>query len=152
MAEDFKDTDYHMVIGSGMLWGEAYDYAMCILEEMQWIKTKSIHAAEFFHGTIELCEEGTSLILSLIHISRSSTFQMLGSSKTSIFRAKRSSPRWHCRRIRRLAALRTHKMCIRDRQRQARAHGQQAGAPQRAGQPLSLIHIYLLYAGPFDGS
>lgn len=63
MAEDFKDTDYHMVIGSGMLWGEAYDYAMCILEEMQWIKTKSIHAAEFFHGTIELCEEGTSLIM-----------------------------------------------------------------------------------------
>lgn len=63
MAEDFKDLDYHMVIGSGMLWGEAYDYAMCILEEMQWIKTKSIHAAEFFHGTIELCEEGTSLIM-----------------------------------------------------------------------------------------
>lgn len=63
MAEEFKDLDYHMVIGSGMLWGEAYDYAMCILEEMQWIKTKSIHAAEFFHGTIELCEEGTSLIM-----------------------------------------------------------------------------------------
>ena len=30
---------------------------------MQWIKTKSIHAAEFFHGTIELLEEGMSLIL-----------------------------------------------------------------------------------------
>ena len=43
MAVEHKDTDYHMVIGSGMLWGEAYDYAMCILEEMQWIKTKSIH-------------------------------------------------------------------------------------------------------------
>lgn len=39
MAVEHKDTDYHMVIGSGMLWGEAYDYAMCILEEMQWIKT-----------------------------------------------------------------------------------------------------------------
>lgn len=63
MAAEHKDTDYHMVIGSGMLWGEAYDYAMCILEEMQWIKTKSIHAAEFFHGTIELLEEGMSLIL-----------------------------------------------------------------------------------------
>ena len=36
---------------------------MCILEEMQWIKTKSIHAAEFFHGTLELVEPGTSLIL-----------------------------------------------------------------------------------------
>ncbi|RGB65025.1 MULTISPECIES: SIS domain-containing protein [Oscillospiraceae] len=63
MAEHHKDTDYHMVIGGGNLWGEAYDYAMCILEEMQWIKTKSIHAAEFFHGTLELVEEDTSLIL-----------------------------------------------------------------------------------------
>lgn len=63
MAEKHKDTDYHMVIGSGYLWGEAYDYAMCILEEMQWIKTKSIHAAEYFHGTLELVEEDTSLIL-----------------------------------------------------------------------------------------
>ena len=63
MAESFKDVDYHMVVGSGMLWGEAYDYAMCILEEMQWLKTKSIHAAEYFHGTIELTEEDTSMIL-----------------------------------------------------------------------------------------
>ena len=63
MAARHKDTDYHMVIGSGMMWGEAYDYAMCILEEMQWIKTKSIHAAEYFHGTLELVEEDTSLIL-----------------------------------------------------------------------------------------
>ena len=63
IAEKHKNTDYHMVVGSGMLWGEAYDYAMCILEEMQWIKTKSIHAAEFFHGTLELVEEEMSLIL-----------------------------------------------------------------------------------------
>ena len=63
MAKEHKETDYHMVIGSGMLWGEAYDYAMCILEEMQWIKTKSIHAAEYFHGTLELVEKDTSLIL-----------------------------------------------------------------------------------------
>ena len=63
MAERHKDTDYHMIVGSGYVWGEAYDYAMCILEEMQWIKTKSIHAAEFFHGTLELVEEDTSIIL-----------------------------------------------------------------------------------------
>ena len=62
-AARHKDTGYHMVIGAGMLWGEAYDYAMCILEEMQWIKTKSIHAAEYFHGTLELVEKDTSLIL-----------------------------------------------------------------------------------------
>lgn len=63
MANAHKDTDYHMVVGSGMLWSEAYDYAMCILEEMQWIKTKSIHAAEFFHGTLELLEKDTSIIM-----------------------------------------------------------------------------------------
>ena len=63
LAKKHKDTAYHMVIGSGAMWGEAYDYAMCILEEMQWIKTKSIHAAEFFHGTLELVEKDTSLLL-----------------------------------------------------------------------------------------
>ena len=31
LAKKFKNVDYHMVIGGGMLWGEAYDYAMCIL-------------------------------------------------------------------------------------------------------------------------
>ena len=36
-------SGYWGFIGGGMLWGEAYDYAMCILEEMQWIRTKSIH-------------------------------------------------------------------------------------------------------------
>lgn len=28
MAVEHKDTDYHMVIGSGMLWGEAYDLSL----------------------------------------------------------------------------------------------------------------------------
>ncbi len=63
LAEKHKDTKYHMVVGSGNMWGQAYFYAMCILEEMQWIHTKSIHAAEFFHGTLELVEEGTSIIM-----------------------------------------------------------------------------------------
>lgn len=62
-AEHNKNVDYHMVVGSGILWGKAYSYAMCILEEMQWIPSKSIHAAEFFHGTLELVESDTSIIL-----------------------------------------------------------------------------------------
>lgn len=36
---------------------------MCILEEMQWIKTRPVHASDFFHGTLELVEEDTSIIL-----------------------------------------------------------------------------------------
>ncbi len=62
-AKGHKDTGYFMVIGAGAVWGETYDYAMCILEEMQWIKTKSIHSAEFFHGTLELVEEDTPLLV-----------------------------------------------------------------------------------------
>ncbi|MDN3018066.1 SIS domain-containing protein [Paenibacillus sp. BSR1-1] len=62
-AVAYKDEPYHMVVGSGSTWGRAYSYAMCVLEEMQWIKTKSIHAAEFFHGTLELVDENTSMIL-----------------------------------------------------------------------------------------
>lgn len=66
-AEQFaikhKDTSYHMLVGAGNLWGNTYSYAMCILEEMQWIRSKSIHAAEFFHGTLELVEEDTSVVL-----------------------------------------------------------------------------------------
>lgn len=63
IAARLKGHSYHMIVGSGMLWGEAYDYAMCILEEMLWQKTKAVHAAEFFHGTLELVEKDTSILL-----------------------------------------------------------------------------------------
>ena len=36
---------------------------MCILEEMQWIRTRPIHGADFFHGTLELVEPEVSVIL-----------------------------------------------------------------------------------------
>lgn len=62
-ADYHKETPYHILVGSGIMWGDTYNYAMCILEEMQWIRTKSIHAAEFFHGTLEVVEEDTSVIL-----------------------------------------------------------------------------------------
>lgn len=38
---------------------------MCVLEESQWIRTKSVSSPEFFHGTLELLEEDvcTTLLL-----------------------------------------------------------------------------------------
>ena len=36
---------------------------MCILEEMQWIRTRPVHASDFFHGTLELVEPGVSVIV-----------------------------------------------------------------------------------------
>ena len=47
-----------MFIGSGALWGETILFSMCILEEMQWKRTRYITSADFFHGTLELVEPG----------------------------------------------------------------------------------------------
>ena len=60
---DEKDKEYQIWTGSGMTWGHTYSMAMCVLEECQWLRTKSVNSAEFFHGTIELCEEDTSIFL-----------------------------------------------------------------------------------------
>lgn len=63
LAQKYKDTPYHILSGTGVDWGQTYYYGMCILEEMQWIKTRPVHASDFFHGTLELVEEDTSIIL-----------------------------------------------------------------------------------------
>jgi fructoselysine-6-phosphate deglycase len=63
LANDIKDVGYHIITSAGNTWAEAWYYGTCILEEMQWIKTRPIHAADFFHGTLELLEEDTSLLI-----------------------------------------------------------------------------------------
>ncbi|WP_432563910.1 SIS domain-containing protein [Kineococcus sp. SYSU DK003] len=63
IAETIKDEPYHIITGAGSVWPEAYYYGMCILEEMQWIRTRPVHASDFFHGTLELVEAGVSVIV-----------------------------------------------------------------------------------------
>lgn len=60
-AREIKDEQHHIITGSGNAWYEAWYYAMCILEEMQWIWTRPVQASDFFHGTLELLEPDTSL-------------------------------------------------------------------------------------------
>ncbi|TQS25940.1 SIS domain-containing protein [Microbispora sp. KK1-11] len=62
-ADAHKDSDYYFLIGGGNLWGFTYLYSMCILEEMQWLRTTRVHSAEFFHGSLELVEENTSVLV-----------------------------------------------------------------------------------------
>jgi Predicted phosphosugar isomerases len=62
-AEKHKETDYHFLVGSGNLWGYTYLYSMCVMEECQWLHTTRVHAAEFFHGSLELIQKDTSVIL-----------------------------------------------------------------------------------------
>jgi fructoselysine-6-phosphate deglycase len=63
LAATIKNSPYHIISGAGSTWPEAFYYGMCILEEMQWIRTRPVHASDFFHGTLELVEEGVSVIL-----------------------------------------------------------------------------------------
>ena len=55
--------DWHIFTAAGNAWPEAYYFGMCILEEMQWIRTRPVHAADFFHGTLELVEPGVSVVV-----------------------------------------------------------------------------------------
>lgn len=49
----------HYFVGAGNQYGAVYSYAMCYWEEQHWMRTKSIHSAEFFHGTLEIVERDT---------------------------------------------------------------------------------------------
>lgn len=63
LAVAIAADDYHMMIGAGSTWPQAHYYGMCILEEMQWIRTRPVHASDFFHGALELVEPGVSVII-----------------------------------------------------------------------------------------
>ncbi len=60
-----KDEPYQIWVGSGSTWGFTYDMAMCILEECQWLRTKSVTSPEFFHGTIELVQKGLPVCIGM---------------------------------------------------------------------------------------
>lgn len=62
-ANKHRDVEYLFVVGSGNVWGYAYLYSMCVLEECQWLHTTRVQAAEFFHGSLELIEKDTTTLL-----------------------------------------------------------------------------------------
>ncbi|WP_308467153.1 SIS domain-containing protein [Rathayibacter soli] len=62
-AQAHRDTQYMFLVGSGNLWGFTYIYSMCVLEEMLWIRTTRVTGAEFFHGSLELIERDTPVLI-----------------------------------------------------------------------------------------
>lgn len=63
IAKKYWNEPYQIWVGSGVLSGELYMFTMCILEEMQWMRTKLVSSAEFFHGTLELVEKDVPVFL-----------------------------------------------------------------------------------------
>lgn len=60
-AKRHQNDEIHYFIGAGNQYGAVYSYAMCYWEEQHWLRTKSIHSAEFFHGTLEVIDRDTAV-------------------------------------------------------------------------------------------
>jgi fructoselysine 6-phosphate deglycase len=43
-------------MASGSNYGSAYSFAICLLQEMQWVHSACIHAGEYFHGPFEVTD------------------------------------------------------------------------------------------------
>ncbi|WP_110877454.1 SIS domain-containing protein [Franconibacter helveticus] len=62
-AQTYKDDKVVYMMGSGPSFGAAHQQSICILLEMQWINSASVHSGEYFHGPFEITEEGTPFVL-----------------------------------------------------------------------------------------
>lgn len=64
-AKRFSDQEVIYTTASGAGYGAAYQFAICVLMEMQWINSQAIHANEFFHGPFEVVDEKSNFIVML---------------------------------------------------------------------------------------
>lgn len=62
-ASNLYKAEHTIFTASGALWGECLLYSMCLLEEMQWIRTRPVSSSQFFHGTLELVEPGVPVFI-----------------------------------------------------------------------------------------
>jgi fructoselysine-6-phosphate deglycase len=63
MAGKLSRENFLLWVSSGMAYGETFRFATCCIEEMIWIKTQTIHSAEFFHGCFEIVDRDQCVVL-----------------------------------------------------------------------------------------
>lgn len=63
LAKEYWNEPYQIWVASDINYGIAYLYTMCILEEMQWMRTKLVSSSDFFHGTLELVDKDVPVFL-----------------------------------------------------------------------------------------
>ncbi|WP_395387498.1 SIS domain-containing protein [Pediococcus parvulus] len=56
IAEKYYNEPLTMLVASGMTWAATELFSMCILEEMQWVRTRPIRSSDFFHGPLEIVD------------------------------------------------------------------------------------------------
>ena len=50
LAAVIAASPYHVFVGAGSTWPEAFYYADVHSRRDEWIRTRPVHAADFFHG------------------------------------------------------------------------------------------------------
>ena len=60
---DHKDEPVVYTLGSGPNYDVAYMMSICMLMEMEWVHSSSIHCAEFFHGPFEVTDPDVPFIV-----------------------------------------------------------------------------------------
>lgn len=59
----YKREPMIYTMSSGECYGVAYSFAICLLMEMLWIHSNSIHSGEYFHGPFEVTDYDVPFIL-----------------------------------------------------------------------------------------
>lgn len=60
-----QEHPFLYILGSGPNFSQAYGFAICSLQEMQWHDCAYIHSAEYFHGPFECTEPGVFYFLQM---------------------------------------------------------------------------------------
>ena len=59
----YKRSPLIYTMSSGPCYGVAYSFAICLLQEMQWIHSAAIHSGEYFHGPFEVTDYDVPFLL-----------------------------------------------------------------------------------------
>lgn len=62
-AEKYSEEPNLYIMASGASYSQAYGFAICSLQEMQWMDCGYLNSAEYFHGPFEVTDEDHLYIL-----------------------------------------------------------------------------------------
>ena len=59
----YKKAPLIYTMSSGPCYGVAYSFAICLLQEMQWVHSAAIHSGEYFHGPFEVTDKDVPFLI-----------------------------------------------------------------------------------------
>ena len=62
-AEKYSEEPFLYLMASGASYSQAYGFAICSLQEMQWMDCCYLHSGEYFHGPFEVTDEDHLYVL-----------------------------------------------------------------------------------------